>query len=63
MFSPVFNAGTGTRLSQKFGVDLQVYPRVVTWVNVVGVSVFFTYWACMARYGHLLYFTLLTFSC
>jgi len=49
MFSPVFNAGTGTRLSQKFGVDLQVYPRVVTWVNVVGVSVFFTYWACMAR--------------
>ena len=61
MFSPVFNAGTGTRLSQKFGVDLQVYPRVVTWVNVVGVSVFFTYWARMARYGHSLNFTLLTF--
>ena len=63
MFSPVFNAGTGARLSQKFGVDLQVYPRVVTWVNVVGVSVFFTYWARMARYGHLLNFTVLTFSC
>jgi len=42
MFGPVFNAGTGA----KFG--LEVHPRAITWINILGIWVVFPLWARMA---------------